>query len=306
MFLGSPTDKFLLKFSSLLSSTASAVAHSRNFISYFWWYYYYISMHDNMDYMKIISWNTNGLRATINNGYFTPLFSFNNPDIVCFQETKCEPEQLDESFSNLKGYNSYFSFSKLRKGYSGVAIYSKVKPLKVEYGFGIKEFDDEGRTIVAYYKDFVLVNCYFPNAGVSPERLKYKLEFYDAFLKYINKLKSRDLNVIFCGDVNTAHNEIDLARPKANENNTGFLRIERDWMDKLVKNGWADIFRSLNPEMKEVYTYWDMKTFARSRNVGWRIDYFFTNESFMKKVKSFKTLSDYMGSDHCPIMIEIK
>ena len=256
--------------------------------------------------MKIISWNTNGLRATAKQGYFTPLFAFNNPDIVCFQETKVEPDQLDDKTRNLKGYNSYFSYSKLRKGYSGVAIYSKTIPEKVEYGFGIKKFDDEGRTIIGYYKDFVLINCYFPNAGVSPERLEYKLAFYDAFLEFINKLKKKGKNVIFCGDVNTAHEAIDLARPKANEENTGFLPIERAWMDELVNNGWVDIFRDMNPNKTEVYTYWDMKTRARDRNVGWRIDYFFTNQSFMKNVKSFKTLSDYFGSDHCPIMIDVK
>jgi exodeoxyribonuclease-3 len=256
--------------------------------------------------MKIISWNTNGLRATVKQGHFMPLFSFNNPDIVCLQETKCEPEQLDVDTRNLKGYNSYFSYSKLRKGYSGVAIYSKIKPENVEYGIGIKEFDDEGRTLVAYYKDFVLINCYFPNGGGGPERLKYKLEFYDAFLEFINKLKKQGKDVIFCGDVNTAHEEIDLARPKANEENTGFLPIERAWMDELVNNGWVDIFRNLYPNKAEVYTYWDMKTRARDRNVGWRIDYFFTNQSFISKIKSFKTISDYYGSDHCPIMIEIK
>lgn len=256
--------------------------------------------------MKIISWNINGLRATVKQGYFIPLFSFNNPDIVCFQETKCEPDQLDEKTRNLKGYYSYFSYSKLRKGYSGVGIYSKTEPEKVEYGLGIKRFDDEGRTIIAYYKNFILINCYFPNAGIDPERLKYKLEFYDAFLKFINKLKKEKKNVIFCGDVNTAHEAIDLARPKANEENTGFLPIERAWLDEVVNNGWVDIFRTLHPEKKEVYTYWDMKTRARDRNVGWRIDYFFTNQSFFKNIKSFKTLSDYYGSDHCPIMIDFK
>jgi len=256
--------------------------------------------------MKIISWNTNGLRATVKQGHFTPLFAFNNPDIVCFQETKCEPDQLDEKTRNLNGYHSYFSHSKLRKGYSGVAIYSKEEPEKVESGLGIQRFDDEGRTLVAYYKDFVLINCYFPNGGGGEERLKYKLEFYDAFLEFINKLKQKGKNVIFTGDVNTAHNEIDLARPKANENNTGFLPIERAWLDEVVNNGFVDIFRSLNPNKKDVYTYWDMKTRARDRNIGWRIDYFFTNQSFMKNIKSFKTLSDYEGSDHCPIMIEIK
>lgn len=255
--------------------------------------------------MKIISWNTNGLRATVKQDNFTPLFAFNNPDIVCFQETKCEPDQLDEKTRNLKGYNSYFSYSKNKKGYSGVAIYSKVKPEKVEDGIGIKKFDDEGRTIVAYYKNFVLINCYFPNGGGGPERLKYKLEFYDAFLEFINKLKKKGHHPIFCGDINTAHEEIDLARPKENIENTGFLPIERAWMDELVNNGWVDVFRNLYPNKKEVYTYWDQKTRARERNVGWRIDYFFINQSLIKKVKSFKTMSDYYGSDHCPIMIDI-
>jgi len=254
--------------------------------------------------MKIISWNTNGLRATVKQGNFTPLFAFNNPDIVCFQETKCEPERLDEKTLNLKGYNSYFSYSKGRKGYSGVAIYSKEAPEKVEYGMGIPLFDDEGRTLVAYYKKFVLINCYFPNGGGGPERLKYKLEFYDAFLEFINKLKKEGKNVVFCGDVNTAHNAIDLARPKENEDNTGFLPIERAWMDEVVNNGWVDVFRNIYPDKKEVYTYWDQKTRARDRNVGWRIDYFFVNQSFLKNIKSFKTLNDYVGSDHCPIMID--
>lgn len=256
--------------------------------------------------MKIISWNTNGLRATVKQGNFIPLFAFNNPDIVCFQETKCEKDQLDEKTRNLNGYNSYFSHSKDKKGYSGVAIYSKLKPDNVEYGIGIPKFDDEGRTIVAYYKDFILINCYFPNGGGGPERLKYKLEFYDAFLLFINKLKDEKKNVIFCGDVNTAHEEIDLARPKANEDNTGFLPVERAWLDEVINNGWVDIFRNFYPEKREVYTYWDMKTRARDRNVGWRIDYFFTNQSFVKNIKSFKTMSDYYGSDHCPIMIDIK
>lgn len=256
--------------------------------------------------MRIISWNTNGLRATAKQGNFMPLFSFNNPDIVCFQETKVEPDQLTEDIRNLKGYYSYFSYSKLRKGYSGVAIYSKIKPEKVEYGIGIKRFDDEGRTIIAYYKNFILINCYFPNGGGGPERLKYKLDFYEAFLSFINKLKKKDKRIIFTGDVNTAHNEIDLARPKENVNNTGFLPVERAWMDKLIKNGWVDVFRHFYPNKKDVYTYWDQKTRARDRNVGWRIDYFFVEESFVPRIKSTEVLKDYLGSDHCPISLLIK
>ena len=266
--------------------------------------------------MRIISWNTNGLRATVKQGNFMPLFSFNRPDIVCFQETKCEPDQLDDTIRNLKGYHSYFSYSKVKKGYSGVAVYTKEEPEKVMSGFGIPRFDDEGRTLVLFFKNFVLINCYFPNGGGGPERLKYKLDFYDAFLEFINKLKQEGHNpplhkatarrsVIFCGDVNTAHEEIDLARPKENEDNTGFLPIERAWLDEVVNNGFVDVFRNFYPNKKDVYTYWDQKTRARDRNVGWRIDYFFTNQSFIKNIKSFKTLTDYPGSDHCPIMIEI-
>ena len=261
--------------------------------------------------MKIISWNTNGLRATARQGNFIPLFAFNNPDMVCFQETKCEPEQLDEDTRNLKGYHSYLSFSKKRKGYSGVAIYSKKIPEKVEYGIGVKDFDDEGRTIIAYYptptkgKYFILINSYFPNGGSGPDRLEYKLDFYKTFLKFINDKKEEGHKVVFCGDVNTAHTEIDLARPRENSNSTGFLPIERKWLDDCVEDGWVDIFRNFYPGKKDVYTYWDQKTSARDRNVGWRIDYFFINKSFIKNVKSFKTLSDYIGSDHCPIMIEL-
>jgi len=266
--------------------------------------------------MKIISWNTNGLRATVKQGNFAPLFSKYKPDIVCLQETKCEKEQLDEATKNFKDYNSYFSHSKNKKGYSGVAIYSKELPEKVEYGFGIKKFDDEGRIIVAHYKKFILINCYFPNGGGGEERLKYKMEFYKEFLSFINNLKKKgnptssktstgQKNVIFCGDVNTAHNEIDLARPKENSNVTGFLPIERAWLDKVVENDWVDIFRSFYPNKKDVYTYWDQKNRARDRNVGWRIDYFFTNKSFLENIQSFKTLTEYSGSDHCPILIDI-
>ncbi|MEA3399297.1 MAG: exodeoxyribonuclease III [Patescibacteria group bacterium] len=252
--------------------------------------------------MKIISWNTNGLRATVKQGHFDPLFSKYKPDVVCFQETKAEPDQLTEETRNKKGYYSHFSYSKVKKGYSGVAIYSKIKPEKVEHGIGIRKFDDEGRIIIVHYKKFILINCYFPNGGRGLERLKYKLEFYDAFLKYINKLKKK---VIFCGDVNTAHEEIDLARPKGNVGNTGFLPVERAWMDELVNSGWIDVFRYFYPNKKNVYTYWDQKTRARDRNVGWRIDYFFSSPDLIKKVNRFSIYSNYLGSDHCPILIDI-
>ena len=227
--------------------------------------------------MKIISWNTNGLRATAKQGFFMPLFGKYNPDVLCLQETKVEESQLPEEVRNIKGYYSYFSHSRERKGYSGVAIYTKEKPKEVFYGMGIKKLDTEGRLVCIKLKKFTIITGYFPNGGAGPHRLKYKLEFYEAFLKFILKLRKNGENVIFCGDVNTAHNEIDLARPKENVENTGFLPIERAWIDKVVKNNFVDSFRKFYPDKVEAYTYWDQKTRARDRNVGWRLDYFFAD-----------------------------
>jgi exodeoxyribonuclease-3 len=187
-----------------------------------------------------------------------------------------------------------------------VAIYSKVPAEKVEYGVGMPKFDDEGRTLVAYFKDFVLLNIYFPNGGGGPARLKYKLEYYDHFLKFIEKIHNQGKKIIFCGDVNTAHTEIDLARPKENEDSTGFLPVERAWIDKVISKGYLDIFRVLHPGKKDAYTYWDMKTFARDRNVGWRIDYFFISSDLKDRVKKAEIFDQILGSDHCPIYLELK
>ena len=254
--------------------------------------------------MKIISWNTNGLRATAKQGFFTPLFE-EKPDILCLQETKAEPDQLADTVRNVPGYYSYFSHPQNKKGYSGVAIYCKEKPKEVFYGMGIKRLDDEGRLIGAKFRNFTIINGYFPNGGQGPHRLKYKLEFYEAFLKFILKLRKNGENVIFCGDVNTAHAPIDLARPKENEGNTGFLPIERAWIDKVVKNNFLDVWRHFNPDKKDAYTYWDIKTRARDRNVGWRLDYFFASSEIVPRIKNTGMLSDYYGSDHCPIYLEI-
>ena len=255
--------------------------------------------------MRFISWNVNGIRANIKKGAFQWLID-QNADFFCLQETKAHPDQLDAETLSPAGYTSYFDHSKGRKGYSGVAIYTKHKPLSVEYGMGTFDLDQEGRFIALHYKEFVLINIYFPNGGGGPERLAYKLRFYDAFLIYINNIRAKGLSVIFCGDVNTAHNEIDLARPKENVDNTGFLPIERAWMDQVVAAKYIDVFRTLNPEMKDVYTYWDMKTFARERNVGWRIDYFFVSDDLKKKITGFTTHAEVLGSDHCPIELDIK
>lgn len=254
--------------------------------------------------MKIVSWNVNGLRAVHRNGYWKDFLKL-DPDIFGFQETKAHPDQLSDEIKDIQGYHSYFSSSKVRKGYSGVALYTKIEPEKVEYGMGIKRFDDEGRIIVGYFKDFVLLNIYFPNGGGGPERLKYKFDFYDAFLEFIEGLRKKGLPIIFCGDVNTAHEEIDLARPKENENNTGFLAEERAWIDEVIAHGYIDVFRHFYPDKKDMYSYWDMKTRARDRNVGWRIDYFFVSPNLLPRLKSAAILSRVYGSDHCPIQIEI-
>ena len=264
--------------------------------------------------MNIISWNVNGLRANVRKGGFD-WFIEKSPDIYCIQETKAHPEQLDENTRNLKGYYSYFDHSKGRKGYSGVAIYTKIKPEKVEYGLGIEEYDQEGRFLALFFnekafidgmKKFIIINTYFPNGGSGPDRLKYKLAFYDEFLKYINKQRKNGYEIIFCGDINTAHEAIDLARPKENEKNTGFLPIEREWIDEVINFGYTDIFRHLYPTLKDKYTYWDMKTSSRERNVGWRIDYFFVSQGLLKNIHNTKILSSVIGSDHCPIELTLK
>lgn len=261
--------------------------------------------------MRIISWNTNGLRATVKQGYFSPLFE-SKPDILCLQETKAEPEQLTEETRNVPGYFSYFSHSKLKKGYSGVAIYAKEKPKEVFYGMGtllparqVKKFDDEGRIVGVKYKNFTLINVYFPNAGRGLDRLKYKLEFYESFLKFTLRLRRAGEHIIFCGDINTAHKPIDLAHPKENEENTGFLPVERKWIDKVIKNKFIDIFRKFYPDKIGAYTYWDQKMRCRDRNIGWRIDYFFPSSEIVPKIKNTGIMSDYYGSDHCPIWMEI-
>lgn len=257
--------------------------------------------------MKLVSWNVNGLRAVAKKGFLGYLYEA-SPDILGLQETKAQAEQLPEEVRNPKGYFSYFSHSKGRKGYSGVAIYTKEEPNKVEYGIGIPRFDDEGRILIGHYDDFVLLNVYFPNGGGGPERLQYKLDFYDAFLSFIEKLRKKEAGkraIVFCGDVNTAHEAIDLARPKENEKNTGFLPEERAWLDTLVAHGWVDTFRRFFPEKEGAYSYWDMKTAARDRNVGWRIDYFFVSPDLVSRVEKAGILDQVYGSDHCPVYIEL-
>ncbi|MDI6643439.1 MAG: exodeoxyribonuclease III [Methanobacteriaceae archaeon] len=256
-----------------------------------------------METETIVSWNVNGLRAVHRKGFLEWFLDY-KPDILCLQEIKATEDQLPRKLRSVDGYHSYFNSAE-RKGYSGVAIYSKIKPLNIKAGFGIEKFDIEGRVQIADYDDFILLNIYFPNGKMSDDRLKYKLDFYDAFLDYVNDLRDQGRNLIICGDLNTAHKEIDLARPKENSNISGFLPVERDWIDKFLKNGYVDTFRMFNQDPGQ-YTWWSYRTRARERNVGWRLDYFFVNQEFKNNIKDSYILSDVMGSDHCPIAIEIK
>lgn len=254
-------------------------------------------------YIKFMCWNVNGIRAWTKKGCFE-WFLKQSPDFFCIQETKAHPDQLTQDVLAPQGYTSYYDHSKTKKGYSGVAIYAKEKPLKVEDEIildGQKLADPEGRFLALHYKDFVLINCYFPNGGGEPHRLEYKLQFYEAFLKYIKKIKKGGKNVVFCGDLNVAHNEIDIARPKENSDCIGFLPIERAWVDKVEAAGFVDTFRYLYPEKRDTYSWWDMKSAARDRNVGWRIDYFFVNEELKKNILKAEIRGDIYGSDHCPV-----
>jgi exodeoxyribonuclease-3 len=256
-----------------------------------------------MEKIRILSWNVNGIRAVHKKG-FREWFEGEKPDILCVQETKATRKQVPRDIREFDGYQTYFGEAE-RKGYSGVAIYTRIKPEKVEYGFGIDKFDLEGRTIIADYGDFVLYNVYFPNGKMSKERLRYKMEFYDAFLEHAEKLKAEGKNIVACGDVNTAHKEIDLARPKENEKISGFLPEERAWIDKFLAQGYADTLREFNDDEGQ-YTWWSYRTRARERNVGWRLDYFFVNREFMPHVSSSFILPEVMGSDHCPVGVEIE
>jgi exodeoxyribonuclease-3 len=252
--------------------------------------------------MRILSWNVNGLRAVYKKGFLEWL-QIEEPDVLCLQETKATADQLPPALTEVEGYHAHFS-SADRKGYSGVGLYTRFEPREVREGFGVKRFDAEGRTQVADFGDFLLFNVYFPNGKASEERLRYKMSFYRAFLKRVAALKEEGRNVMICGDVNTAHKEIDLAHPKENAKTSGFLPRERAWMDDLISRGFVDTFRMFN-DQPEQYTWWDMRTRARERNVGWRLDYFFVNEEFAPNVKDAFILPDVMGSDHCPVGVEL-
>ena len=253
--------------------------------------------------MKLISWNVNGIRAVNNKGLFFPLFN-SIPDIVAVQETKAQEDVFPPDLKNVKGYHLFLSSAE-KKGYSGTALWTKTKPLDVAYGFGKKEFDSDGRIIIAEYEKFFLYNIYFPNGGRGPEWVEHKLKFYEEFLKHAEKNRKKGKGIIACGDYNTAHKEIDLARPKENEHTTGFLPEERAFLDKLTAAGYIDTFREYNKEPGN-YTWWDYKTAARERNIGWRIYYFFVSRELKPAMKKAAIMDDVLGSDHCPVSLEIK
>lgn len=252
--------------------------------------------------IELLSWNVNGIRAIHRKGFIEWLSDY-KPDILSIQETKAHVEQLPKKLINIPEYTSYFSEAE-RKGYSGVATYTNIEPTNISKGFGIEKFDNEGRILQLDYEKFTLLNIYYPNGGSGEERLRYKMEFYDAFLDYVNKLRDDGVNLVICGDVNTAHKPIDLARPEANEDVSGFLPEEREWVSKFLDNGYVDTFREFNKD-GDNYTWWSYRTRARDRNVGWRLDYFFVNEEFMDNVADSYILSDVMGSDHCPIGLKL-
>jgi len=253
--------------------------------------------------MKLVSWNVNGIRAADKKGLFD-WFKSEKPDVACLQEIKAMADQVPPHLKNTPGYHIFFNPAE-RKGYSGVATYTNQKPKSVKNGFGIDKFDKEGRILITEFASFTLFNIYFPNGKRDQERLDYKLDFYDTFLSYADNLKAEGKNIVVCGDFNTAHKEIDLARPKENEKISGFLPVERAWIDTFIDHGYVDVFREFNKEPNQ-YSWWSMRTRARERNIGWRIDYFFANKEFMQHVKNAFIMQDVMGSDHCPIGIEIE
>jgi exodeoxyribonuclease-3 len=255
--------------------------------------------------LKLCSWNVNGIRAAQKKGFLDWLDA-TQPDMVAIQETKAHPDQLDDALKSPPGYQTYFAWSTVKKGYSGVAFYTKIEPNDLYIGLGIEDFDQEGRTFIAEYDDFVLIGAYFPNGGQQNERVPFKMRYKAAFLEHCEALRADGKSIIFCGDVNTAHRPVDLANPKANEGNTGFLPEERAWIDEVVAAGYIDIWRDLHPDAADTYTYWTYWGNARPRNTGWRIDYFFISPDMRPRVIDAAIHTDVMGSDHCPVSLTVE
>ena len=249
--------------------------------------------------MKLISWNVNGIRACLTKG-FEDIFKKMDADIFCLQETKCQPDQINLEF---EGYTSYWNSAE-KKGYSGTAIFTKQKPIKATYGIGIEKHDKEGRVITLEFEKFYMVDIYTPNSKRELERLEYRQIWEDEIRKYLLKLNETK-PVIMCGDLNVAHKEIDLKNPKTNRHNAGFTDEERNKMTELLDAGFTDTFRYLYPDKENAYSWWSYMGHAREKNVGWRIDYFIVSKSIEKQIKEAKIYPEIMGSDHCPVGLEI-
>ncbi len=249
--------------------------------------------------MKCISWNVNGIRACVGKGFYD-FFKEIDADLFCLQETKMQEGQLE---MDTPGYHQYFNYAE-KKGYSGTAIFSKREPLNVTYGIGIDEHDHEGRVITLEFEDFFFVTCYTPNSKQELERLDYRMKWEDDFLSYIKSLDAKK-TVIFCGDLNVAHKEIDLKNPKTNHHNAGFTDEEREKMSVILSSGFTDTFRYFYPDLEQVYSWWSYRFKSREKNAGWRIDYFITSERLNDKLTDAKIHTDILGSDHCPIELDI-
>ncbi len=250
--------------------------------------------------MKFVSWNVNGLRAVVKKN-FNDIFNTFDADIFALQETKLQEGQIDLEFS---GYNSYWNYAE-KKGYSGTCIYTKYEPLEVRYGIGIKNHDTEGRVITLKFKDFYFVTVYIPNSQDGLRRLDYRMDFEDSFRAYLCTL-DKELPVIVCGDLNVAHNEIDLKNPESNHKSPGFSDQEREKFSNLLSSGFVDTFRYFEPSAEDAYTWWSYRTRARDRNAGWRIDYFVCSERLSDNLMSANIHDDIFGSDHCPVSLEVE
>ncbi len=256
--------------------------------------------------LRLVSWNVNGLRAVFKKD-FKALVRQLDPDVLLLQETKLQADQRTGEMTAFPPYESYWAYATVKKGYSGVAAYTRISPVWVGTEMGEPRFDTEGRFIEMDFGDFILFNIYFPNGQMSEERLRYKLDFYDAFFDYADRLKNSGRSLIITGDYNTAHNEIDLKNPRANSDRSGFLRIERDYLDRIIENGYVDTFRYFNPETVK-YSWWTYRFNARQNNAGWRIDYFFVTRDMIDRGWVTNTFidNDIYGSDHCPVGLELE
>lgn len=253
--------------------------------------------------MKLYSWNVNGIRAAEKKGLVDWIKS-EQPDVLGIQELKATEDQLPDTLKQIDGYHAFFNPAE-RKGYSGTAVYYKEAPLDIHTGLSDDRFNHEGRTIVMEYPDFTLYNIYFPNGGQGDDRLQFKMDFYDCFQKDVNALVAEGKRVIVCGDVNTAHTEIDLKNPKSNAKRSGFLPIEREWVTQFLNDGYIDTYRYFHPDQIE-YSWWSYRFNARANNAGWRIDYFFASDNAKELLEDAAIHTDVMGSDHCPISLTLK